>query len=158
MPINNRLFLAVAICAIAFAGSVSAATITQTCTIAVTGVPYTQTCTLNDFNPAGGTLNSVILSLFNVAGSVFAEQQNIGSSTLSFTNSSATIELSLTGPDSIDVTDTSSPCSGTVAGGTTGSCSPTSFSGLSTPKVTGITADYIGTGVITPAFEASGQI
>ncbi|MGA9627569.1 MAG: choice-of-anchor E domain-containing protein, partial [Bryobacteraceae bacterium] len=152
-------WLAVGICCIAFGGSMSAATITQTCTIAAASVPYTQSCTLNLFDPAGGTLTSVVLSLTGVGGDVVPEQTVTNSSTQTFTNSVATVALTMTGPDSIVVTDTSSPCAGTVVGPATNtSCSPTTFSGLSASPVTGTTADYIGTGTITPSITASGQI
>ena len=98
-------WLAVGICCIAFGGSMSAATITQTCTIAAASVPYTQSCTLNLFDPAGGTLTSVVLSLTGVGGDVVPEQTVTNSSTQTFTNSVATVALTMTGPDSIVVTD-----------------------------------------------------
>jgi len=159
MPRNQRLLLAAAICCFVLTGSISAATITQTCTIPITAVPYTQSCTLNDFNPSFGTLTSVVLALTNVGGDVIPEQSSTTSTPLTFTGSTATIGLSLIGPNTIAVTDTSSACSGTITGpGTNTTCTPTNFSGLSASPVTGTTASYIGTGTITPAFSASGQI
>ena len=156
-----RQWLAVGIGCIAFGGSMSAATITQTCSIGATSVPYTETCGFQLFDPAGGTLTSVVLSLTGVGGNVVPEQTVTNSTTQTFTNSVATVALTLTGPgpDSIAVTDTSGPCAGTIVGpGTNKSCSPTAFSGLSAGPVTGTTADYIGTGLITPYIAVSGQI
>jgi hypothetical protein len=159
MPIDKKLFLAAVACCLVLTGSISAATITQTCTIPVTAVPYTQPCTMNDFNPSFGTLTSVVLALSNVGGDVIPEQSSTTATALTFTGSTATIGLTLTGPNTIAVTDTSNPCSGTITGpGTNTTCTPTTFSGLSAASVTGTTASYIGTGTITPTFSASGQI
>jgi hypothetical protein len=159
MPINKKLFFAAVFCCLVCVSGLSASTITQTCTIPVTGVPYTIPCVLNDFNPAQGTLTSVVLALTGVGGNVIPEQSSTTATPLSFTGSTATIGLALVGPDSISVTDTSGPCSGTITGpGTNVTCTPSTFSGLSASSVTGTTASYIGTGTISPAFTASGQI
>jgi hypothetical protein len=82
------------------------------------------------------------------------------SNSYTFSNATAQIVLTLTGPDSISVTDTSAACAGTVPAGSPGkfNCADTPFSGLSATPVTGTTANYIGTGTITPTYTASGQI
>lgn len=161
----RRLIQAAAICCVVFVGCLSASTITQTCTITSTGVPFTNACSLNEFNPATGTLTGVTLTLTSVNGDVIPEQTDISATPFTFTGSTATIGLTFaaTGvgaiPDTIAVTDTSSPCSGTVNGDSTNTtCTATVFSGLSATAVTGTTADYIGVGTITPVFDASGQI
>jgi hypothetical protein len=156
-----KIFAFMALVCVLLTSSAYAGVITQTCTIAVTGVPFTQNCVLNLFNqPTAGTLTSVSLALTGVGGNVLPEQTNISSTnTYTFTNSTATIGLSVTGPDSIAVSDTSSPCSGSIGPSTTNtSCTTTTFSGLSAAPVSGTLASYIGIGTITPTFVASGQI
>lgn len=157
---KSKILLLMAMACVLLAGSAHAATIIQTCTIAVTGVPYTQNCVMNQFNqPAAGTLTAVTLTLTNVGGNVLPEQTNISGSALAFTNSVATIGLSLTGPNTISVSQVSNSCSGTVAAlSTNTSCTPTTFTGLSAAPVSGTLASYIGSGTITPTFAASGQL
>src|ERR1035438_3420170 len=135
-----KIFALMAMVCVLLAGSANAGIITQTCTIPVTAVGFTQTCTMNQFNqPTAGTLTSVVLALTGVGGNVLPEQTNISGSPITFTNSVATIGLTLTGPDSISVSDTSGACSGTVAGGTTNTgCTTTTFSGLSAANVSEI--------------------
>jgi len=123
-------------------------------------VSYTSPCTLNEFNPAQGTLNSVTLSLTSVSGDVYSIVSDINTTTgYTFSSATATIGLTLAGPDTIDVTDQSTPpCSGSVSASSTFDCADSPFSGLAAAPITGTTANYIGTGTITPVFDASGQI
>ena len=156
-----KIFALMALVCVLLTSSAYASVLTQTCIIPVTGVPYTQNCVMNQFNqPTAGTLTSVSLSLTNVSGDVLPEQTNISTTTtLTFTNSTATIGLSLTGPDSVSVSQGSTPCSGSIGPSSTNiSCAPLAFSGLSAGPVSGTLASYIGTGTITPTFVASGQI
>src|ERR1017187_5814922 len=103
-----KIFALMALACVLLTSSAYASVITQTCIIPVTGVPYTQNCVMNQFNqPTAGTLTSVSLSLTNVSGNVIPEQTNISATTLTFINSVATIGLTLTGPDSVFVTQAS---------------------------------------------------
>ena len=156
-----KLFAFMALVCVLLTSSAYAGPIIQTCTVAVTPVPYTQNCTFNLFNQlTTGTLTSVSLTLTGVGGDVLAEQTNISTTTQTFTNSIATIGLSVTGLDPISVTQVSTPpCAGSVGPlSTNTSCAPLFFSGLSATPVSGTLLSYTGIGTITPTFVASGQI
>jgi hypothetical protein len=126
-------------------------------------IPYTTTCTINQFNTSlGWTLNSVTLQLTGVGGSVIPEQTNISAGSLVFTNSIATIAMSYgagTGP-LITVSQISGACAGTIPGTSTNvSCTPTSFSGLSSVAFSDPTlAFYKGAGVGTVTMTGNGQL
>lgn len=158
MSNTKQLLMVLLACCLFGASSMFAASITQTCTITQMNVPYMQSCVINDFSGTG--LNSVVLSLTGVGGNVLPEQTNISTGPITFTNSVATIGLSVVGPDTISVSDMSNPCSGSVNGGSTNTtCATTSFSGLSAAAVSAASlTPYEGTGTITPTFSASGQI
>lgn len=73
--------------------------ITQTCTIAQTAPPYTDSCTFNDFNTLLGPLNWVSLYLTDVGGNAQPQQTNIGGTDLTFSESYTTVIMTMTGPD-----------------------------------------------------------
>ncbi len=134
-------------------------TSTKTCTIAQTGAPYTlTTCTLDQFNPALGTLTNVVLALSGVGGSVAAKQFDFSDVADPFVNSTGTVQLTFKGPDSIETSVVSTPaCMGTVGANGTNTCTATTFSGASAPSVTAASVTpYIGTGTLS--FTATGQI
>ncbi len=133
--------------------------ITQTCTIAQTAPPYTDSCTFNDFNTLLGPLNWVSLYLTDVGGNAQPQQTNIGGTDLTFSESYTTVIMTMTGPDgTVSTVSQSTPgappgdpslgCSGTVlAHSTNTTCPTTDFSGLSGNLATAATlSDYEAVG------------
>ena len=122
---------------------VFAGTVTQVCSpvISPTVIAYVDDCTINPFNPALGTLDSVTLQLSGVSGTVKPQQTNIGGTPLTFSNSIAALSLTFseTGIGAlplVTVSQTSAPCADTVDPNSvyTG-CASTPFSALSSSSV-----------------------
>lgn len=133
-------------------GSATAGEITQTFTQASTAVPYTYNFSANQFNTSDGTLNSVVITIgSNVVGEV--DVFNSSGSAESFTNATASVPVTLTGPAGLDVstTATTPAISGTANPG------PNAFPGQMTTVSESTTlssgfSDYIGTGTISQQF------
>jgi hypothetical protein len=136
MTAATRLLLIGVACCFLAAPTMRADTlIAQSCPIAVQPIEYIDnSCSFSSFDTNDGILVTVALQITGVSGSALPEQQNNSASTLGFTNSVATIEMYMTGPDGTvaSVTDTSSGCNGSVAANSTNtSCTSTGFSGIS---------------------------
>ncbi|MGA2052577.1 MAG: choice-of-anchor E domain-containing protein [Opitutales bacterium] len=121
MPARRpSLFLALGVgVGLALATSAGAQVIIQTFTIpSGTSVPFSQNFTFNTFNPALGILGNVTLSL---STSITAEIDifNANATPQPFTNATATIPVTLTGPGSATVLATAiaGPVSGTASPG-----------------------------------------
>jgi hypothetical protein len=153
-----RAGLAWAVLMVGAAGSARADFITQTFTHVASTVPYTFNFAANQFNPASGTHQSVtITETSTVTG--FVNIVNINPVAEAFTNATAAVPVSLTGPAglNITVTATTPAQSGTIAANTINP--PLSLPGqaltvaatttLTTP---GALAPYIGTGANSLAF------
>jgi hypothetical protein len=98
----------------------SADSITQTFTIPTQTVPFSNPFTFNLFDSTLGTLNSVNIFLGTSAtASVNVFNTDPGGAPQSFTNATATIPITATGPAGITVTDTlvAGPFSGTTNSG-----------------------------------------
>jgi hypothetical protein len=113
-----KLILATASAALAVAGAASAATETFSYTVDQSTVPFTQDFTLSGFNTALGTLTGVTLTLDD---STTAEVQivSLNSTATPYTDATATIPVTVTGPDglTVDATVTAGPVAGTAEPG-----------------------------------------
>jgi len=138
-------------------GTAQAGTIiTQTFSSPPTPVAWSTTYDANQFNPSLGTLTSVEIEVSsNIVASV--EVYNLSGSPQSFTNATASIPITLTGPASL-----SSLSAIGVTAGQAGSADPglNTFPGVPTTASTSTTltssgalAPYIGTGVSTLVFD-----
>jgi len=136
-------------------GTAQAGTITQTFSSPAQPVPWSTTYLANQFNPSLGTLTSVEIDVTsNIVASVLVF--NDTSSTQSFTNATASIPITLTGPASLSLsaTGTTTGQTGTVGPGLKETLPgvPTTASTSTTLTSPGDLAPYIGTGVSTLVF------
>ena len=99
------LAAAVAAAAITAPAFAQAATVVENATIPISPVPYTYAFSLPSFNTALGTLQSVT---FELTDSTTAAVQifNATAGALSFTNATASIPLTVTGPGGMSISDT----------------------------------------------------
>lgn len=159
--VHKLSLLALAVVALAVPAAAKADFITQTFMNPSMAVPYTYNFAANQFNPSLGTLTSVTFTVTsNVVASVTVV--NLNSTAQSFTNATASVPITVTGPNSTAVvltaTGTTAPQSGTVGADVGGIPGMTMISGLtvtasSTTSLTGgALATYIGTGTSSLSF------
>lgn len=125
-----KVFLPMLAVGLAVGGAASAATVSFTHTIAATPVPFTSNFTLSSFNTALGTLTGVEIVVDDTSVAT-VDIFNLNSTTESFTDASATVPLTVTGPDGSMITNsvTAGPISGVAGVGLS------TFTGLSASNV-----------------------
>lgn len=136
----KQLALILGIAATGFVGSTGisaaeAATVTQTYTFnpAPEDVPYTWDFTFNSFDESLGTLTGVsVLENLNVTAAV--NVLNLSSTSQSFTNATASVPVTLTGPDPSFTLSTTA-----TTAGINGTANPGPYSNTTFPGATGST-------------------
>jgi hypothetical protein len=100
------------------AGAANATVLTFTHTIPATTVPFTSVFTLSSFSTALGTLTGVEILLDDTT-SATVDIYNLNATSSSFTDASASVPLTITGPAAVSLTDTvtAGPISGVAAPG-----------------------------------------
>lgn len=107
------------IAALGGVGTASAASIIQSFSEPAAPVPVTYTFLANQFSPSKGTLNSVVITITSdITGAV--DVYNFTGASQNFTHASASVPVTLTGPDglSLNVTASTPFQMGTVGKGT----------------------------------------
>jgi len=115
----------------------SADSIVQNFTIPTQTVPFTNPFTFNLFDTTLGTLNSVTIFL-GTSATAEVDVINLSPGAKAFSNATATIPITATGPAAITVTDT------LTAGPVSGTTNPAAFSTTAVPGVTGSTSNSVG--------------
>ena len=131
-----KILLSTAAVALALAGAANAVTVTYSYSIASTPVPFTSSFTLPSFVTSLGTLTNVEIEVDDTAVATVGIY-NANLTAQPFTNASASVPLTVTGPDGSSITQV------VVAGPISGVANPgmNMFPGLSSSSMASLTTN-----------------
>ena len=143
-----RVLLPILAAGLAIGGAANATTLTFTHTIPATTVPFTDSFTLSSFSTALGTLTGIEILLDDTT-SATVDIYNLNSTPAAFTDASASVPLTITGPAGASLTDivTAGPISGVADPGLN---TFTGASGNSTVTETLTSGDFAAYETATP--------